>query len=58
MCAAVYGLQFLLPGGPWVKLPLQIAAGAAIYLLLARLFRMESFFYLLSAFKSRAGRQA
>lgn len=31
MCALVYGLQFALPGGPWMKLILQILAGAGIY---------------------------
>ena len=48
MCAAVYGLQFLLPGGPWLKLMLQMVAGVLIYVGLAWLLRMESFCYLLN----------
>ena len=55
MCAAVYFLQFVLPGGPWVKLVLQILAGAVIYTGLAWAFRMESFQYLLGIVKRKRG---
>ncbi len=53
MCAAVYGLQFVLPGGAWLKLLLQIASGAGIYGTLAALFRLESFRYLRDMVKDR-----
>ena len=55
MCAAVYFLQFVLPGGPWVKLVLQILAGAVIYTGLAWIFHMESFQYLLGIVKRKRG---
>ena len=53
MCGAVYALQFVIPGGPWVKLVLQILAGAAIYAGLAWILKMESFQYLLGIVKKR-----
>lgn len=53
MCAAVYALQFVLPGGAWVKLFLQIMAGAVIYAGLAWVFRLESFGYLVGMVKKR-----
>jgi len=53
MCAAVYALQFVLPGGPWMKLILQIGAGALIYGGAAALFRVESFTYLLGMVKRK-----
>ena len=53
MSAVVYGLQFVLPGGPMVKLLLQIVAGMAVYALLAGLFRIESFTYLVQTIKGQ-----
>lgn len=53
MCAAVYGAGLVLPGGPWIKLILQVAAGAGLYVCLAAAFRMESFLYMLGLIKSR-----
>lgn len=53
MCAAVYGLQFVLPCGPWLKLALQICAGAVIYGGLAWGLKMESFMYLLGIVKRK-----
>lgn len=53
MCAAVYGLQFVLPCGPWLKLVLQICAGAVIYSGLAWGLKMESFMYLLGIVKRK-----
>lgn len=53
MCMAVYALQFVLPGGPWIRLALQIAAGAVIYGGAAWMFGMESFTYLLGMVKRR-----
>jgi len=53
MCGAVYALQFVIPGGPLVKLVLQILAGAAIYAGLAWILKMESFQYLLGIVKKR-----
>ena len=47
MCAAVYALGSVLPGGPWMKLVLQIGAGAVLYGGGAWVFKMESFTYLL-----------
>ena len=47
MCAAVYALGSVLPGGPWLKLVLQIGAGAVLYGGGAWVFKMESFTYLL-----------
>lgn len=46
MCIVVYLLQFVLPGGPWAKLFLQIGAGAVVYGGAAWAFKMESFTYL------------
>lgn len=57
MCALVYGLQFALPGGPWMKLILQILAGAGIYGGLAWLFKVESFTYLFNLVSVRMGRR-
>lgn len=57
MCAAVYGLQFVIPGGVWTKLVLQILAGAGIYGALAWIFRMESFSYLLNVVKGQLGKR-
>lgn len=53
MCAAVYGLQFVLPFGPWGKLAVQIGAGAVIYAGAAWIFKMESFMYLMQIMKCR-----
>ncbi|MCI8536705.1 MAG: lipopolysaccharide biosynthesis protein [Hungatella sp.] len=53
MCAAVYGVQFVLPGGVWIKLIVQVIFGAGVYIVLAKLFRLESFEYLWSLIKSR-----
>lgn len=53
MCLAVYGLQFVLPFGPWGKLAVQIIAGAVIYGGTAWIFRMESFIYLTGILKRR-----
>ncbi len=53
MCLCVYGLQFVLPGGVWLKLGIQILAGAVIYMGLAWMFRMESFRYLLETIRNR-----
>lgn len=53
MCAAVYAMQFILPGGAWVKLVLQIGAGAVIYAGLSWAFRLESFGYLAGIVKGR-----
>jgi len=57
MCAAVYGIQFVVPGGPWLKLVVQILAGVGIYGALAWIFRMESFSYLLGVVKGQLGRR-
>lgn len=57
MCAAVYLLQFVLPGGAWMKLIIQIIAGAAIYGGLAWMFRLESFTYLAGMVRARAGKR-
>ncbi len=53
MCAAVYGLQFVIPSGPWVKLAAQILAGALLYGGLAWVFKMESFQYLMGIVRRR-----
>ena len=53
MSAVVYGLQFVLPGGPMVKLLLQIMAGMTVYGLLAWIFKMESFAYLVQTIKGQ-----
>ena len=53
MCGVVYGLQFVLPGGPWLGLLLQILAGIVIYVGLAWLFRLESLRYLLDFARRR-----
>lgn len=58
MAAAVYGLGGLLPGGPWLKLTLQILSGAAVYVLLAALFRLDSFWYLINSIKERMGKES
>ena len=47
MGIGVYFAGFLVPGGPWVKLVLQVVWGVFVYVLLAAVFRMESFRYLL-----------
>lgn len=52
MCAAVYGVQFVLPGGVWIKLFVQVIFGVGVYIALAKLFRLESFEYLWSLIKS------
>ena len=57
MCAAVYLLQFVLPGGAWMKLTVQIIAGAVIYSGLAWMFRVESFQYLVGMVKARIGKK-
>lgn len=57
MCAAVYLLQFVLPGGVWMKLVIQIIAGAAIYGGLAWMFRLESFTYLAGLVRGRVGKR-
>ena len=47
MCGVVLGLGLLLPAaGVWLRLLLQIAAGAAVYVVLAWIFRLETFRYL------------
>ncbi len=51
MCAAVYGLRFVLPGGPWFKLVVQTVCGILIYAGLAALFRVEGFVYLLGVIR-------
>ncbi len=56
MCMFVYGLRFVLPGGVWVKLLGQIFAGVLAYILLAKLFRMESFEYLWETVKNQVRR--
>ena len=53
MCAAVYGLQFVLPANVWLRLILQVLAGAVVYAGLAAVFRLESFSYLLDLVKKR-----
>lgn len=55
MCAAVYGLKFVLPGGVWLRLLLQVLSGAAIYGLLAAALRLESFRYLFRLARERMG---
>lgn len=47
MCIVVYLLQFVLPGGPWARLLMQVGAGALLYAGAAWAFKMESFTYLL-----------
>lgn len=51
MGAAVYGLGLMLPGGPWIKLGIQVICGAGIYVLLAAAFRLESFEYVMGLIK-------
>ncbi len=53
MCLCVYELQFVLPGGVWLKLGIQILAGVIIYMGLAWVFRVESFRYLIGTVKNR-----
>lgn len=53
MCLTVYALQFILPGGPWIKLVLQIGAGAVVYGGTAWVLKMESFTYLMGMVKRR-----
>lgn len=53
MCIAVYLLRFVLPGGPWARLAMQVGAGAMIYAGAAWAFKMESFTYLLGAVRNR-----
>ena len=53
MGAGVYGLGLALPGGAWIRLCLQIVSGIGIYAVLAMVFRMESFFYLIQMVKDR-----
>lgn len=53
MCLSVYGVQWILPGGAWARLFLQVVFGAGIYVVLAKVFRLESFEYLLQLIKSR-----
>ncbi len=55
MCALVYGLGLIIPGGPWMKLILQVMAGIIIYLGLAALFKMESFTYSVDLVKDLLG---
>lgn len=47
MCAVVYGLQFVLPGGPFLGLLLQILLGALFYCGLSWLFHLESLQYII-----------
>ena len=53
MCAAVYGVQFVLPGSIWIRLFVQVCFGVGIYAVLAGAFRLESFGYLLHLIKDR-----
>ncbi|MCD8082766.1 MAG: lipopolysaccharide biosynthesis protein [Clostridiales bacterium] len=54
MCGAVMALGAWMPvASAWLKLVLQILCGALVYMLLAWLCRMESFFYLLDMVKER-----
>ncbi len=53
MCAAVHGVQFVLPGGVWIKLFAQVIFGVGVYIALAKLFRLESFEYLWNLIKNR-----
>ncbi len=53
MCAIVYSLQFVLPGGAWIKLAAQIAIGMAAYAGFAWLFRLETFGYLVDTIRNR-----
>ena len=52
MAAAVYGVQFVVPG-LWVKLLAQILVGVIVYGGLARLFHLESFEYLAGLVKEK-----
>ncbi len=56
MCGAVYGLGLIFPGGPWIKLALQVCSGVAIYIALAFAFGGEGFRYLLDFAKGRLKR--
>lgn len=58
MCAAVMAAGGVMgQANLFVKLGVQIVLGAGVYVLLAWLFRMESFGYLLETVKSRLGKQ-
>ena len=50
MGTLVFPLQYL-PLATWICLIIQIIAGVAIYILLSKLFKLESFSYLLSTIK-------
>ena len=56
MCAAVYGLQFVIPTGPWLCLILQVAAGGVLYAGLAWVCKLESMRYLVNMVKNRQER--
>ena len=51
----VYGLGQFIPGA-WLRLAVQMAAGAAVYVALSFVFHIESFTYLVDIVKKRTGR--
>lgn len=53
MAVSVWGLGHVVPWGPWPKLLIQILSGAAVYILLAMVFRLESFWYLFNSVKDQ-----
>ncbi len=58
MCGAVMAVGAWLPAiSVWGKLAVQILCGAAVYVALAALFKMESFCFLLDMVKSRRGQK-
>ncbi len=58
MAVCVWGLGLAIPGGPWLKLFLQILSGMAVYVLLALVFRLESFWYLVNSVKDRLRKES
>lgn len=54
MGLAVYGAGQVIPG-VWIRLILQMAVGAAVYVILSIIFHIESFVYLLDIVKKRMG---
>jgi len=56
MSMAVYGIGLVLPQSAWIRLGVQVAWGAGVYVLLAALFRLESFRYVMGLIRQRKKR--
>ncbi|MGI5976877.1 MAG: lipopolysaccharide biosynthesis protein [Candidatus Limivicinus sp.] len=56
MGALVYPIQ-LLPWSDWAVLPLQVLLGAAVYIGLSKLFKLDSFSYIISIMKKLLGKK-